>query len=165
MISTVETSIVKGLIHNETYTRRVLPYLKASYFESPVASRYYTICEEYFSKYDSCPSAKSLQVAIEDIDHISEEDYQELGQAFADLTEPEDTQTEWLVDTTEHWCKERAVFLALMDAISIQDGSDKDRGRDAIPGILSEALAVSFDDHVGHEYLADYNERLGDWLD
>jgi len=159
MISTVETSIIKGLIHDETYTRRVLPYIKATYFESPVASRYYRICEDYFSKYDSCPSAKSIQIALEEIEHISEEEFQELGQSFDDLTEPEDNKTEWLVDTTETWCKERAVFLALMDAISIQDGSDKDRGRDAIPQILSEALAVSFDDHVGHDYLADYQAR------
>lgn len=159
MISTVETSILKGLIHDETYTRRVLPYIKASYFESPVASRYYRICEEYFSKYDSTPSPKSLQVAIEELDHVSEEEFQELGQAFEGLCEEEEIKTEWLVDTTETWCKERAVFLALMDAISIQDGSDKDRGRDAIPAILSEALAVSFDDHVGHDYLSDYQAR------
>ena len=159
MISTVELSILKGLIHDETYTRRVLPYIKATYFESPSGAQYYQICSEYFSKYDSCPSAKSIQVALEELENITEDQFQELGQSFEELTTPDDTKTEWLVDTTEAWCKERAVYLALMDAISIHDGSDKDNDRGAIPSILSEALAVSFDDHVGHDYLADYNER------
>ena len=156
MISTVESSILKGLIHDETYTRRVLPYLKATYFESSEGARYFGICEEYFSKYSSCPSAKSIQIALEELNGVTEEEFQQIGAAFEDLTQPEDLKTDWLVDTTASWCKERAVYIALMDAISIQDGSDKNRGRDSIPSILSEALAVSFDDHVGHDYLGDY---------
>lgn len=159
MITTVESSILKGLIHDETYTRRVLPYIKATYFESSEGARYFEICSEYFSKYNSCPSAKSIQIALEELSGISEEEFQQIGLAFEDLIQPEELKTDWLVDTTEAWCKERAVYNALMDAISIQDGSDKNRGTDSIPSILSDALAVSFDDHVGHDYLGDYNER------
>ena len=159
MIPTVESTILKGLIHNETYTRRVLPYLKAEYFESAVSRRYYSLASGHFSDYDSCTSRESLTVALEELDNISSDEYEALGQEFEGLFEVENQNLDWLVDTTEKWCKERAVYLALMDAISIQDGSDSERGREAIPSILSEALAVSFDDHVGHEYLADYNER------
>ena len=159
MLPTVEQTILKGLLHNETYTRRVLPYLKDSYFESPVSRRFYSLCSEHFSKYDSTPTRESLLVAVEDLDGIGDEEYRALGESFESLMEPDSQNLDWLVDTTEKWCKERAVYLALMDSISITDGSDKDRGPEAIPGILSEALGVSFDDHVGHDYLVDYNER------
>ena len=151
MIPTVESTILKGLIHNETYTRRVLPYLKAEYFESAVSRRFYSLASGHFSDYDSCTSRESLTVALEELDNISSDEYEALGQEFEGLFEVENQNLDWLVDTTEKWCKERAVYLALMDAISIQDGSDSERGREAIPTILSEALAVSFDDHVGHE--------------
>ena len=159
MLPTVETTILKGLIHDQTYTRRVLPYLKDSYFESSVSRRFFGICQEHFSRYDACPTRESITVAVEDLDGVSEEEYRELGENFEVLMEEDPQNFEWLVNTTEKWCKERAVFLALMDSISITDGSDKDRGPEAIPGILSEALAVGFDDHVGHDYLADYNDR------
>ena len=159
MLPTVEQTILKGLLHNETYTRRVLQYIKDTYFESAASRRFYSICSEYFSKYDSTPSRESIVVAVEELDGLGEEEYRELGEHFESLMEPDSQNLDWLVDTTEKWCKERAVYLALMDSISITDGSDKDRGPEAIPQILSEALAVSFDDHVGHDYLADYNER------
>ena len=159
MLPTVETTILKGLIHDQIYTRRVLPYLKAEYFESSVSRRFFGICQEHFSRYDSCPTRESITVAVEDIDGIAEEEYQALGENFEVLMEEDPQNFDWLVNTTEKWCKERAVYLALMDSISITDGSDRERGPEAIPGILSEALAVGFDDHVGHDYLADYNDR------
>ena len=159
MLPTVETTILKGLIHEEAYTRRVLPYLKETYFESSASRCFYRICQEHFSLYDSCPTRESIIVAVEELSGLSEDEYRVLGESFDGLMEPEEQNFDWLVNTTEKWCKERAVFLALMDSISITDGSDKDRGPEAIPGILSEALAVGFDDHVGHDYLADYNER------
>ncbi|QBP06035.1 DNA primase/helicase [Synechococcus phage S-B68] len=159
MLSTLETTVLKGLIHNETYTRRVLPYVKDKYFEDNVGRVYYKLCAEYFGSYDACPTKESLAVSIQDLDGLNEEEYQEIGQVFEELTDPLDCNTEWLIDETEKWCKERAVYLALLDSISIHDGSDRDRGREAIPELLSEALAVSFDDHVGHDYLADYQER------
>ena len=159
MLSTLELSILRGLIHDETYTRRVLPYLKESYFETSVGRTYFELCKGYFEKYDSTPSSEALQVAIGELDHISEEEFTELGGVFGQLYETFDINRDWLTDESEKWCKERAVYLALMDAISIHDGSDKEHGTDAIPQILSDALAVGFDDHVGHDYLADFNSR------
>ena len=159
MISTLESTILKGLIHNETYTRRVLPYLKDAYFESSAGKTYYRLCAEHFSEYDSCASTDSLRIAVESLDNLNEEEFRELGESFGQLSEDLSVNTDWLIDETEKWCKERAVYIALMDAISIHDGSDNNHGRDAIPQILSDALAVGFDDSVGHDYIGDFNER------
>jgi archaellum biogenesis ATPase FlaH len=159
MLTALETTILKGLIHDETYTRRVLPYVKDAYFEDSTGRTYFEVCKEYFGNYNSCISADALKIALGDLDGLTDDEFRELGETYDELTSTLDVNTDWLIDETEKWCKERAVYLALMDAISIHDGSDKDQGRDAIPQILSDALAVGFDDTVGHDYLADYQER------
>ena len=159
MLSQIEHNILRGLIHDETYTRKVLPYVKDVYFETPASRTYFKLCEEHFQEYNSCPGKSELAIKIESLEGISEEDYKSIGQQFDSLTNSEEIPSlDFLTDETEKWCKERAVYLALLESISIHDGStDKDRG--AIPSLLSEALAVSFDAHVGHDYLNDYEER------
>lgn len=159
MLTTIETSIIKGLIHDENYTRKVLPYIKDTYFESSVGRTLYQICENLFSQYGTCPTKESLSVSIDGLNGLNDEEFHQIQGSIETLFEEVKIQTDWLSDTTEKWCKERAVYLALMDSISIYDGRDKDRGTDSIPSLLSEALAVSFDPHVGHDYLEDYNER------
>ena len=158
MLTSIESNIIKGLIHNETYTRKVLPYVKDTYFETAVGRTYFELCKEYFSKYNTCPTKDTLQVSIEQLQGLSEDEYQSVGQYFDSLFEETKTQTEWLTDTTEKWCQERAVYLALLESISIHDGKS-DTTRDSIPSLLTEALAVSFDPHVGHDYLGDFNDR------
>ena len=159
MLSTLETSILKGLIHDETYTRKVLPYVKDVYFETATSRSLFELCKEHFSTYNTCPTRESLSVSIENLKGLNEDEFRDIGQSFDVLFEETETQTDWLTDATEKWCKERAVYLALMDSISIYDGRDKEKGTDSIPSLLSEALAVSFDPHVGHDYLEDYNGR------
>ena len=112
MLPPIELSIIKGLIHDETYTRRVLPYVKDVYFEAPASHTYFDICQEYFSKYNSCPTKESLQVYISDLEGISEEQFQSIGETFEEVVHLEEKiNTDWLVDATEKWCKERAVYL------------------------------------------------------
>ena len=159
MLSALEVSILKGLIHDETYTRKVLPYLKDVYFETSTSRSLFELCKEHFSKYNTCPSRESISVSVEELKGINEDEFRDIGQSLDLLYEESETQTDWLIDATEKWCKERAVYLALMDSISIYDGRDKEKGTDSIPSLLSEALAVSFDPHVGHDYLEDYNQR------
>lgn len=159
MLTPLETTIIKGLIHDETYTRRVLPYVKESYFEDSTGRTYFELCKDYFGKYNACPSPESLQIEIGNLNGLSDDQFRELGETFGSVSEDLSVNTDWLIDETEKWCKERAVYLALMDAISIHDGTDKDSNRDAIPQILSDALAVGFDDSVGHDYLGDYSDR------
>ena len=159
MISTLETTILRGFIHNEEYARKALPYVKESYFEQSTGRIIFEILAEHFTKYGGCITRESLAVAVESLNGISEDDFRNVGLACEALLTAEDNNTDWLVDTTETWCKERAVYLALLESISIHDGQDKDKGRESIPELLSEALSVSFDAHIGHNYLQDYNER------
>jgi len=159
MISNLETIILRAFIHNETYTRKVLPYVKDVYFETAIGRTYFELCKTHFSEYNTCPTKETLAVQIEKLDNLSEEDYRSVGQSYEALTSDYSPQNlEFLIDETEKWCKERAVYLALLESISIHDGQgEKDRG--SIPTLLSEALAVSFDPHVGHDYLKDYHDR------
>ena len=161
MISNTEQLILQGLIDDEDYTRKVLPYVKDVYFETAVGRVAFQQISEYFSQYGECPTREAIAIAIESLTHLSDEEFKSLAQLCDGLFKESDKSSnqEFLTDTTEKWCKERAVYLALMEAISIHDGQDKDKTRDSIPTILSDALAVSFDPHVGHDYLNDYNER------
>lgn len=160
MLSTLEISILKGLIHDENYTRKVLPYLKDVYFETSTSRSLFELSKEHFSVYNTCPTKSELEIKIEELTGLNQDEYREIGELFNSIVEPENlASTEFLIDSTEKWCKERAVYLALMDSISIYDGRDKEKGTDSIPSLLSEALAVSFDPHVGHDYLEDYNKR------
>ena len=159
MIPNLELTILRGLIHNENYTRKVLPYVKDSYFESTTSRSIFHLCSEYFTKYGGCPTKDAIVIGTESIEGISEEEFRSISETLPLLFEGSDENYEFLVDTTEDWCKERAVYLALLESIAIHDGQDKDKSRDSIPSLLTEALGVSFDEHVGHDYLADYNDR------
>ena len=159
MIPNLELTILRGLIQNEDYTRKVLPYVKDTYFESPTSRSIFSLCSEYFTKYSGCPTSEALAIGAEGVEGVSEEEFRSIGETLPLLFEGVDQNYDFLVDTTEGWCKERAVYLALLESIAIHDGQDKDQSRDSIPSLLTEALGVSFDEHVGHDYLADYNER------
>jgi archaellum biogenesis ATPase FlaH len=159
MIPNLELTILQGVIQNEQFARKVLPYVKDSYFESSTSRIIFQQTAEYFVQYGSSPTPESLAISIERLEGVSEDEFRSLGETCPLLFQGEEQNYDFLVDTTEQWCKERAVYLALLEAISIHDGKDKDQSRDSIPSLLTEALGVSFDEHVGHDYLADYNER------
>jgi archaellum biogenesis ATPase FlaH len=160
MLSALETTILKGLIHNEDYTRKVLPYVKDEYFETSVGRSIFSLCTGYFVEYGECPSKQSLAVQFEQLEGVSEDEFRQIGQALDLLCDQTEVgNTDFLVDSTENWCKERAVYLALLESISIHEGNDINKTRDSIPQLLTEALAVCFDAHVGHDYLNDYLNR------
>ena len=158
MLSSIEHNIINALINNEEFTRKVLPYIKSEYFETTTGRTYYELCQGHFSKYNECPTPDSIRIGIEKLEGLSEDEFQGLGESFDSLCEEKKIQKDWLVDETEKWCKERAVYLALLESISIHDGKG-DKTRDSIPSLLTDALSVSFDPHVGHDYLTDYQER------
>jgi len=119
------------------------------------------VYEEIFSfveKYNELPTKEVLTIEVEKRDDINEDSFKSVTHLISCLDESP-VENEWLVDTTEKWCRDRAIYLALLDSIAIADGKDDKKGRDAIPSILSDALAVSFDNHIGHDYLQDYEER------
>ena len=159
MLSTIELSILQGLTKNDEFARKVLPYVKDSYFETSIGRTLYEFCKDFFIQYDSCPTASAVAVQLESLEGRTDEEFKELGAASANIFgSTEEINLAFLVNETEKWCKERAVYLALLESISIHDGKG-DKTRDSIPSLLSEALGVSFDAHVGHDYLSDYNER------
>jgi replicative DNA helicase len=154
----VEILILRHLIYNEEYLRKVIPFIKSEYFED---SNQKIIFEEIFTfvqEYNKQPTKEVLSIEIEKRQDINDSSFKDII-GLLNSIEDSPAEFEWLLDTTEKWCRDRAIYLALMESIHIADGNDEKKNRDAIPTILSDALAVSFDTHIGHDYLLDYEER------
>tara|TARA_B100000902_G_scaffold370414_1_gene395511 strand:+ start:351 stop:1736 length:1386 start_codon:yes stop_codon:yes gene_type:complete len=154
----VETLILKNLLLTEEYPRRVLPFVKQEYFEDRSDQHLFETIHKYFVKYSAVPTVEALTIEVGKISTLSDDQFKQITQTLESF-DKETTELEWLLDTTEKWCQERAIYLALMESIKIADGSDQKKGPDAIPSILSDALGVSFDNHIGHDYIDDYEER------
>ena len=158
MAERVPLTILKNLLNREEYTRKVLPFIKAEYFEERTDKVVFEEIGSFITKYDSLPLKEVLFIELEKRTDITQDEFKLCEQLIA-ILDPSDVDFQWAIDTTEEWCKERAIYLALMESIKIADGQDEKKGRDAIPSILSDALAVSFDNHVGHDYIDDYQNR------
>ena len=158
-METIENTIIRNLVLNEEYTRKVLPFLKPEYFENTHEKIIFEESAKFIIEYDKCPTKEILSIECEKRKDINDDTFKEVTTYLNDISS-EPVQEDWLVDSTEKWCKERAIYLALVESISIADGHDIKKGVDSIPSILSEALAVGFDNHVGHDYLEDYGERF-----
>ena len=154
----VESLVIKNLMLDEEYVRKALPFIKSEYFAESSGKHLFTIIHKYFTEYDALPTKEALQIEVGQITGISDDQHKDIIKRIADIDE-ERSDYEWILDTTEKWCKERALYLALMSSIKIAEGNDEQRATGAIPTILSDALAVSFDNHIGHDYLEDYEER------
>jgi len=154
----VEILILRNLLYNEEYLRKVVPFIKSDYFEDPHQKITFEEIVKFVSEYNQPATKEVLCIEVEKRQDINDTSFQEITKLISYL-EDSATDYEWLCDTTEKWCRDRAIYLALMESIALADGKDDKKDRDAIPSILSEALAVSFDAHVGHDYLLDYEER------
>ena len=154
----VEILILRNLLYNEEYLRKVVPFIKADYFEDPHQKIVFEEVLNFVSEYNQPATKEVLCIEVEKRQDINDTTFQEITKLISYL-EDVPTDFEWLVDTTEKWCRDRAIYLALMESIALADGTDKEKDRDAIPSILSDALAVSFDTHIGHDYLLDYEQR------
>tara|TARA_B100000700_G_scaffold77891_1_gene87443 strand:+ start:1131 stop:2510 length:1380 start_codon:yes stop_codon:yes gene_type:complete len=157
MTERIEESILRNLLHNEEYYRKVVPFLKAEYFESYHEKIIYEEIFDFAAKYDKVPTKEVLTINLQNRTDLTDESFQDSVSAVRELSD-EWVDYEWLLDATEKWCKDRAIYLALMQSIKIADG-DKKISRDAIPSILQEALAVSFDEHIGHDYIEQSKDR------
>jgi len=154
----VEFLILRNLIHNEEYIRKVIPFIRAEYFGEANQKIVFEEILKFIQEYNQPTTKEVLCIEIEKRQDINDTSFKEIIHLIGCL---EDVPTEfnWLVDTTEKWCRDRAIYLALMESIHIADGKDDKKNRDSIPSILSDALAVSFDTHIGHDYLLDYEKR------
>jgi len=154
----VEILILRNLLFNEDYLRKVIPFIKSDYYEDPHQRIVFEEIDSFVREYNQPATKEVLCIEVEKRKDINDTSFTEITKLISYL-EDVPTDYDWLVDTTEKWCRDRAIYLALMESIALADGKDKDKDRDAIPSILSDALAVSFDAHVGHDYLLDYEER------
>jgi len=154
----VEFLILRNLLYNEEYLRKTIPFIKAEYFEDLNQKIIFEEISNFVSKYNKLATKEALCIEIENRTDINDESFKNIVTVINEF-ENETVEFNWLVDTTEKWCRDRAIYLALMESIQLADGKDETKGRDAIPSILSDALAVSFDNHIGHDYLQDYEER------
>ncbi len=154
----VEFLILRNLLHNEEYVRKVIPFIRAEYFEVPTEKIVFEEIIKFVQEYNQPATKEVLCIETEKRQDITDDSFKEVTQLIGNLDD-QPTEFDWLVNTTEKWCRDRAIYLALMESIHIADGKDEEKNRDSIPTILSEALSVSFDTHIGHDYLIDYEKR------
>ena len=154
----VEFLILRNLLYNEEYVRKVLPFLKSEYFEDFNQKVVFEEILNFVQEYNTPATKEVLCIETEKRQDINDSSFKKITDLIGSLEESP-AEFNWLVETTEKWCRDRAIYLALMESIQLADGKDESKGRDAIPTILSDALSVSFDTNVGHDYLTDYEER------
>ena len=154
----IETTILRNLVYNEDYSRKVIPFIQSDFFEERSEKIIFDEIVSFITKYDSCVTLEALNIEVENRTDLTAEEVKNISDISKELNDsPIDHQ--WLLDTTEKWCRDRAIYLALMESIHIADGEDDKRNRDAIPSILSEALSVSFDNNIGHDYIQNSDDR------
>ena len=158
-MTTIEQTILANLIYNEQYTRKVLPFIKGDYFSDRTERTVFEEIQKFVDKYSDLPNQNALEVELDSRKDLNEDDYKRVLSVVKGLQKDDDVIFDWLVETTEDFCKDKAVYNAIVDGIAIIDGKDKKRGVDALPTILTDALAVGFDNRVGHDYLHDTDAR------
>ena len=155
----VERTILGNLVHNDSYVRMTFPFLKSEYFMNTDEQVLFNLIGEHIEKYKNSPSREVLHIMLNEKENLNEEAYKKVFKLIDEIGATEDDNIEWLVNTTEKFCQEKAIYNALMDSIHIVDGDGKkDKGE--IPKILTDALSVSFDPSIGHDYFDDSEERF-----
>ena len=156
----IEHIIFGNLIENEEYGRKVIPFLKEEYFTDTVDRKIFSIIHEYVGKYNNFPTKSAVEIDLNDVGGLSDDQFKLAKEVVSGLDKSEDRDVAWLVDNTEKFCKDKALYNALMQSIQLVDDSKKDSiSVGSIPQILTDALGVSFDSHIGHDFLNDAAER------
>ena len=158
MSDRIERIILRNLFYNEDFTRKALPFIKSEFFTNHNESTLFGEINEFVNKYKNLPTKETIFVELNRRKDLKEEELSEIKTIVNGLNN-EEVELQWLLDTTEKFCKDRAVHNAVLEGIQILDGKDKKQNPEAIPSILSQALAVSFDNHVGHDYIDDAEAR------
>lgn len=157
----LEKKILKHLLKDDNYIRKTLPFIKEEYFQDNTDKIVFKTISEYVLKYNLPPTQETLKIELENISTLSEEQFKKTLQLVDEISSSEasDKDTEWLIENTEKFCQEKAVYNAIMKSINILDGAEKNLDKGSIPSVLSDALAVSFDNHVGHDFISDAESR------
>ena len=155
----LEITILRNLVHNEDYMRKVLPFVKSEYFTDESERVVYKQINEFIVKYNKPPTVEALSISIQN-SNLGEGTFKETSELLTELNENEKPNQEWLLDETEKFCKDKAVYNAILQSIGIMEGRDKNFSKDGIPSLLQEALGVCFDSSVGHDYFEDSSDRF-----
>tara|TARA_Y100000004_G_scaffold194344_1_gene258682 strand:+ start:281 stop:1678 length:1398 start_codon:yes stop_codon:yes gene_type:complete len=154
-----EEVILENLIHNEEYARKVIPFLIEEYFSDNTEKRVFKHIKTFIEKYNTTPTQEALGIIVDNDDKLSSDDYDSCTTYVENLNGSENVDMNWLMDETEDFCKYRAIFNAMSEGIQILQGDSPDKKWTSLPSILSDALAVSFDTHIGHDYIDDSSDR------
>ena len=155
----IERIILRNLFYNEDFTRKALPFIKSEFFTNHNESTLFGEINEFVNKYKNLPTKETILVELNKRKDLKEEELSEI-KTIVNKLDNQEVELQWLLDTTEKFCKDRAVHNAVLEGIQILDGKDKKQNPEAIPTILSNALAVSFDNHIGHDYIDDAEARF-----
>lgn len=155
----IEQLVLKHLINNEDYARKTIPFLQKEYFSDSTEGLVFEKIKKFINDYNSIPSREALSIEIDNDKSVNDEQFKSCGKIIDELTIDEAPDVQWLLDKTEKFCQEKAVYNAIMESIQIIDGKDKKKSSGTIPNILSDALSVSFDNHIGHDFLDDAEKR------
>jgi len=155
----IDRIIFDNLIFNGAYGRKVIPFLKEEYFSGKNEKIIFNLIDEYVKNYNSFPTKEALYIDLTNKAGISEDFFQSCKEIVDNINKQYDTDMDWLLDQTEKFCQEKSVYNAIMESISILDDKTGNKTKGAIPDILSNALAVSFDSHIGHDFIENYEER------
>ena len=158
MTERIEETILRNLIYNEQYYRKVVPFIKADYFQEYHEKIVFEEIADFAAKYDKVPTKEVLTINLQNRGDLTEETFKDSVQGINSLSD-DWVDYDWLLDATEKWCQDRAIYLALMQSIKIADGGETKFTKGAIPSILQDALAVSFDEHIGHDYIEQSSDR------
>jgi replicative DNA helicase len=155
---TIERTTLSNLVYNEPYARKVLPFIKPEYFNNRHERVVFEEINKFMEKYGNQPTKEALSIELDNRKDLTDEEFKSVLTIVETLSDAQ-VDMQWLVDTTEKFCKDKAVYNAILNGIQIIEGKDKEHTAEAIPSILSEALAVAFDQNVGHDYVEDGDER------
>lgn len=158
MLDRIEKTILRNLVHDEPYMRRVFPFLKADYFGDATDRAVFSSIRQFIVDYNDCPTIEALDIALQK-GKLTEDQFASAHDLVKELT-PEPANGSWLINESERWCKERAIYNAIIRSIEIMDGKDKQLTTDALPSLLQDALGVGFDNSVGHDYINDAASRF-----
>jgi len=159
MEARIEQTILKNLIQSEEFTRKVIPFLKSEYFTDSSEQLVYQLTREYFDKYTKSPTVEALLINLDKNTSSPDKVVESARQLIGNLEQADESPIEWVVNETEQWCKDRAIYLAVMSSIDVLDKKSQ-RSTGEIPDLLKDALSVSFDTHIGHDVLEDADARF-----
>jgi len=159
MNANLEQTILRNLLTDEKFMRKVLPFIKPDYFEG-IYRILFREAGKFVAKYNKLPTAESFQIEIDQTDRLTDEQYRMSSEILPHLFSTEKVDEEWLINTTEKWCQDRAIYNAIMESISIIDGKHESLTKGALPDLLSKALGVAFDTNVGHDYIENVEQRF-----